>query len=63
MFFRSVENTAHNVGNTAQNADTNLTHGARGPVGPPRFPPLFESMEIIGKDVTLARLKGLAEHL
>ena len=26
-------------------------------------PPLFESMEIIGKDVTVARLKGLREHL
>ena len=26
-------------------------------------PPLFESMEIVGKDVTLARLAGLREHL
>ncbi|NMM98542.1 glutamate--tRNA ligase [Bifidobacterium olomucense] len=26
-------------------------------------PPLFESMEILGKDVTVARLKGLREHL
>lgn len=26
-------------------------------------PPLFESMEILGKDVTLARLRGLREHL
>ena len=26
-------------------------------------PPLFESMEIIGKPVTVARLKGLREHL
>ena len=26
-------------------------------------PPLFESAEIIGKDVTVARLKGLLEHL
>ena len=26
-------------------------------------PPLFESMEIVGKDVTVARLKGLREHL
>lgn len=26
-------------------------------------PPLFESMEIIGKDVTLARLRGLQNHL
>ena len=26
-------------------------------------PPLFESMEILGKDMTLARLKGLREHL
>ena len=26
-------------------------------------PPLFESMEIVGKDVSLARLKGLREHL
>ena len=26
-------------------------------------PPLFESMEIVGKDVAMARLKGLREHL
>ena len=26
-------------------------------------PPLFESMEIMGRDITLARLKGLREHL
>lgn len=26
-------------------------------------PPLFESMEIVGKDVTVARLKSLREHL
>ncbi len=26
-------------------------------------PPLFESMEIIGKDVAIARLRGLREHL
>ena len=26
-------------------------------------PPLFESMEIVGKPVSLARLKGLREHL
>ena len=26
-------------------------------------PPLFESMEIVGKDVTVARLKGLRAHL
>ena len=26
-------------------------------------PPLFESMEIVGKDVTVARLRGLREHL
>ncbi|WP_169275781.1 glutamate--tRNA ligase [Bifidobacterium moraviense] len=26
-------------------------------------PPLFESMEILGKDLTVARLKGLREHL
>ena len=26
-------------------------------------PPLFESMEIVGRDITLARLKGLREHL
>jgi glutamyl-tRNA synthetase len=26
-------------------------------------PPLFESMEILGKDLTIARLKGLAAHL
>ena len=26
-------------------------------------PPLFESMEILGKDLTLARLRGLREHL
>ena len=26
-------------------------------------PPLFESMEIVGKDVTIARLRGLREHL
>ena len=26
-------------------------------------PPLFESMEILGKDLTLARLQGLREHL
>ena len=26
-------------------------------------PPLFESMEIVGKDVSMARLKGLREHL
>ena len=26
-------------------------------------PPLFESMEIVGKPLTIARLKGLREHL
>ena len=26
-------------------------------------PPLFESMEILGRDLTIARLKGLREHL
>nr|WP_163227337.1 glutamate--tRNA ligase [Bifidobacterium choloepi] len=26
-------------------------------------PPLFESMEIVGKDISVARLKGLREHL
>ena len=26
-------------------------------------PPLFESMEIVGKDVSLARLEGLRAHL
>ena len=26
-------------------------------------PPLFESMEIVGKDVSMARLRGLREHL
>ena len=26
-------------------------------------PPLFESMEILGKDVTLGRLRGLLNHL
>ena len=26
-------------------------------------PPLFESMEILGKEITVARLKGLREHL
>ncbi len=26
-------------------------------------PPLFESMEIVGKEISLARLQGLREHL
>ncbi|RZI94466.1 MAG: glutamate--tRNA ligase, partial [Microbacterium sp.] len=26
-------------------------------------PPLFESMELLGKDVTLARLRALVEHV
>ena len=26
-------------------------------------PPLFESMEIVGKKITLERLRGLREHL
>ena len=26
-------------------------------------PPLFESMEILGKDVTMGRLRGLLNHL
>ena len=26
-------------------------------------PPLFESMEIVGKEISVARLQGLREHL
>ena len=26
-------------------------------------PPLFESMEIVGKEIAVARLRGLREHL
>ena len=52
----------------AEPALNRMTRATPGPVrvamsGRRVSPPLFESMEIVGKDVAMARLKGLREHL